>query len=261
MDIASIIGLGVGLTAVFLGVISAGLPLLMLWDTTSVFITFGGSLSALILSSPISQFFALPKYFKQILTINSFNTQEKITQIVSFAEKARRDGLLALEDDLDKMDDRFFRKALQLVVDGTDPELVRTVMEIEIEQLSSRHGSNRGLFDILANMGPSFGMLGTLIGLVAMLQNLGAGDPALIGRGMGVALITSLYGSFEANVIAIPVANKLKFKTDEELTIKQIMLEGVLSIQAGDNPRIIKEKLMGYLTPAEREGFNEGDNN
>jgi chemotaxis protein MotA len=133
-------------------------------------------------------------------------------------------------------------------------------MEIEVEALTNRHSENRKTFDILANMGPSFGMLGTLIGLVAMLQNLGAGDPAMIGKGMGVALITSLYGSFLANVFAIPTANKLKAKTDEELIVKQIMLEGVLSIQAGDNPRVISEKLTGYMSPKDKKALADQEN-
>jgi chemotaxis protein MotA len=199
-------------------------------------------------------------FFMQVFGKNTSNMGQQIMQIVSFGEKARRDGLLALEDEIDQINEMFFKKALQLVVDGTDPELVRNIMEIEVEALTNRHSENRKTFDILANMGPSFGMLGTLIGLVAMLQNLGAGDPAMIGKGMGVALITSLYGSFLANVFAIPTANKLKTKTDEELIVKQIMLEGVLSIQAGDNPRVISEKLTGYMSPKDKKALADQEN-
>lgn len=257
MDIASLIGFGIGLFCVIVGVITSGLPFGMLIDLPSVVITFGGAFGALVMSVPMSQFLSTITYFNQIFKTNPFNMGAQIMQIVSFGEKARRDGLLALEDEIDQIKEIFFKKSLQLVVDGTDPELVRNIMEIEIETLSARHADNRKTFDILANMGPSFGMLGTLIGLVAMLQNLGAGDPAMIGKGMGIALITSLYGSFLANVIAIPAANKLKTKTDEELTLMQIMLEGVLSIQAGDNPRVISEKLMGYLTPKEKKELQD----
>ncbi|MDH4262923.1 MAG: motility protein A [Spirochaetia bacterium] len=257
MDIASIIGLAGGLITVIIGIITSGLPFALIVDFASVVITFGGAFAALVMSVPMGQFLKTLVFFNQIFKKNPFNMGQQILQIVSFGEKARRDGLLALEDEIEGIKEAFFKKSLQLVVDGTDPELVRNIMDIEVESLSARHGDNRKVFDILANMGPSFGMLGTLIGLVAMLQNLGAGDPAMIGKGMGIALITSLYGSFLANVIAIPTANKLKAKTDEELTLKQIMLEGVLSIQAGDNPRVISEKLRGYISPEEQKGLQE----
>jgi len=260
MDIASIIGLAIGLFCVIIGIVTSGLPFGMIIDLASVVITFGGATGALIMSVPMGQFLKTLAFFNQIFKKNPFDMGQQIMQIVSFGEKARRDGLLALEDEIDHINEAFFKKSLQLVVDGTDPELVRTIMDIEVEALSARHGENRKTFDILANMGPSFGMLGTLIGLVAMLQNLGAGDPAMIGKGMGIALITSLYGSFLANVIAIPVANKLKTKTDEEMTLKQIMLEGVLSIQAGDNPRVISEKLKGYMSPQDQRAMQDKEN-
>jgi len=253
MDIASIIGFAGGLIIVFVGAVTSGLPILGLIDIPSVIITFGGTAAGLIMALPLSQFLSIPKYFSQIFSVNTFNIPETINMIVASSEKARRDGLLALEDEIEQMADPFLKKALQLIVDGTDPELVRTIMEIEMDALVARHGGNRGIMDLMGGFGPSFGMLGTLIGLVAMLGNLGAGDPAMIGKGMGVALITSLYGSILANVVAIPAAGKMKGKTEEEVMVKQILLEGVLSIQSGDNPRIVKEKLTGFLSPAEKK--------
>lgn len=253
MDLATIIGLVGGVIAVFLGVFTSGMPISGILDITSVVITFGGTTMGIMMQTPLAQFIRIPRYFAQVFYVNHYNIPETIGMIVGFSEKARRDGLLALEDEIDQMNDPFVKKALQLIVDGTDPELVRTIMEIEMESLTSRHGGNRSIMESIAGFGPSFGMLGTLIGLVAMLGNLGAGDPAMIGKGMGVALITSLYGSFLANVIAIPTAGKMKSKTEEEVMLKQILLEGVLSIQSGDNPRIVQEKLSGFLSPAEKK--------
>lgn len=251
MDLAFIGGLISALALLVLGVLSGGVSFTALIDPASMLITFGGSISTVVMANPLALSMQMPTIFKQVLNEAKVDLKSKILQIVSFSEKARRDGLLALEDDMDKLDDPFLKKALQLVVDGTDPEIVRNVMQIEIDSLDQRHAGNRAWFDSLGTMGPAFGMLGTLIGLVGMLSNLG-GDASSLGKAMAAALITTLYGSFLANVFAIPTASKLKARTLNELTIRQILLEGTLSIQAGDNPRIVMEKLVSYLPPVER---------
>jgi chemotaxis protein MotA len=184
-----------------------------------------------------------------------YNPKELIVTLVSFSEKARREGLLALEDDLDELEDPFMRKGLQLVVDGTDPELVRNVMEREVDQMAERHDTNKKMFDEGAAYAPAFGMIGTLVGLVMMLLNLE--DRSSVGPYLALAILTTLYGAFIANILYTPVGTRLDQMTSYEIVIKSIIVEGTLSIQSGDNPRIVKDKLISFLPPNEREAINE----
>jgi chemotaxis protein MotA len=184
-----------------------------------------------------------------------FEAGRIISMIVTFSEKARREGLLALEDDLDELEDDFLRKGIQLVVDGTDPEIIRNVMETELNNMHSRHQGGIKIFEDWGIFAPAFGMIGTLIGLILMLRNIE--DKSSIGQGMSVALITTLYGAVLANLVFIPVANKLTYNNDQEVLIREIMIEGTLSIQSGDNPRIVKEKLVSFLPPEIRAQVEE----
>ncbi|MDX1959599.1 MAG: motility protein A [Leptospiraceae bacterium] len=252
MDIATLIGLGSGLFVLSLGVITAGLNPLSIIDIPSVLITIGGGIAGTIISAPWEATLGMGKVTRKIFFVTKFDTTNLITTLVSFSEKARREGLLALEDDVNELPDEFLKKGIQLVVDGTDPELVRNIMETEMGNIAGRHANGRNWWDTLGSLAPGFGMLGTLIGLIAMLQNLGSGDTSAIGVGMAAALITTLYGSFVANMIAIPFVKKLIRRSEDELAMKQIMIEGTLSIQSGDNPRIVKEKLSSFLSPSER---------
>ncbi len=256
MDFATTIGLIISFLSLGIGIFAAGLNLLDIINIAAVFITIGGSFAVILISNPLELTFNIGKVYRKTFRVPDFDAKEKILQIISFSEKARRDGLLALEDDMDDLDDEFMKKALQLVVDGTDPEIVQNVMQIELDSMEGRHSRARGWFESLAVLAPAFGMIGTLVGLIGMLRNLG-GDATIIGRGMSAALITTLYGSFIANVFAIPTANKLRVQTEEELLIKQMMIEGTLSIQAGDNPRIVQEKLINYLPPEMRSTLSD----
>ncbi|NLL41740.1 MAG: motility protein A, partial [Firmicutes bacterium] len=170
--------------------------------------------------------------------------------LVDFAETSRREGLLALEEKAQAIDEPFLQKGIQLVVDGTDAELVRNILEIELIFLEERHRLGQKIFEQMGALSPAYGMIGTLIGLIAMLGALD--NPDQIGMGMAVALITTLYGSVASNLIFLPLAGKLGIKSDEEILLKQVMIEGILSIQAGENPRIVEEKLKSFLSPAER---------
>ena len=178
-----------------------------------------------------------------------------VQMIVSFAEKARREGLLSLEADVAEVDSEFMRKAIQLVVDGTDPELVRAILDTEIGNFEDRHSANKAVFDNLTEFAPSFGMIGTLIGLIAMLGNLQ--DVNALGPGMAVALITTMYGSMMANMFGSPISKKLAARSAQDVKAMELMVEGILAIQAGENPRIVEEKLKVYLPPAMREAFNQ----
>ena len=160
---------------------------------------------------------------------------------------ARREGILALEDSASELDDAFMKKGIQLAVDGTAPDILKEIMEIEIAYIEERHSLGQDILGFLADACPAFGMIGTLIGLIQMLKTLE--DPSQIGAGMAVALITTFYGAFVANLFAIPMAAKLKTRTKEEVLCKTLVIEGVMSIQSGDNPRIVEEKLKSYLSP------------
>jgi len=185
-----------------------------------------------------------------VLKKSSVDIAEVITKIIDLSNVARKEGLLSLEEAAGELDDEFMKKGILLIVDGTDPELVRAIMETEIMSLEGRHKQNIKFWEDVASMGPAWGMIGTLVGLVNMLQNMD--DPSRIGPDMSVALLTTLYGSLLANWLCTPVANKLKVNNDSEIMVKEIMIEGLLSIQAGENPRVIEEKLKSFMAPKER---------
>ncbi len=254
MDIATIGGLAAGFTCLALGIIFAkGNPALFL-DPASVIVTVGGSLSALVMANPLSRVLGMWNVARLVFFPTSYSPDEMIITLVSFSEKARREGLLALEDDLDELDDVFLRKGIQLVVDGTDPELVRRIMETELENIVERHEQGRKLFEDWSLFAPAFGMIGTLMGLILMLVNIE--DKSAIGPGMSAALITTMYGAIMANLIFTPIATKLEIIGSEETLLKLIMIEGTLSIQSGDNPRIVKDKLISFLEPGKREAIS-----
>ncbi|EQA38808.1 transporter, MotA/TolQ/ExbB proton channel family protein [Leptospira inadai serovar Lyme str. 10] len=257
MDIASLIGLGSALVVVAFGILSAGLNPIDIVDIPSVLITFGGATACTIMAVPWQSTLDVGKITRKAFREEKSDLVELIKTLVSFSEKARREGLLALEDDVNELPEEFLRKGITLVVDGTDPELVRNIMETEMGNIATRHAQGKAWWENWGALAPAFGMIGTLIGLVQMLKNLGSGDPSAIGTGMAAALITTLYGSMGANMFAIPIMKKLIRKSEDELLIKQIMIEKTLSIQSGDNPRIVKDKLASFLPPSERGVLKE----
>jgi chemotaxis protein MotA len=209
-----------------------------------------GSYFALLLSSSLSDGLGVWSLFARTFRIPVFNEQGIITKMMAFSEKARREGLLALEDELEDLDDEFMKKGLRLVVDGTDAEVIRTLMELELSQMQGRHADKIGIINMWAALGPGLGMLGTVVGLISMLKNLE--DKASIGPNMALALVTTLYGSMLANLLMIPFSAKLRGHDSKESRVKEMIIEGVLSIQAGDNTRILAMKLLAYLNPTDR---------
>ena len=258
MDIATMGGIAIGLFTLIVGiVITGGIGSFRVFiSISSVFITIGGSFAAVMASNTLARTFGLMKVLRNALRTQVFEPGRIISMIVTFSEKARREGLLALEDDLDELEDYFLRKGIQLVVDGTDPEIIRNIMETELNNMQTRHEQGIKIFEDWGLFAPAFGMIGTLIGLIIMLQNLG-GDQTAIGSGMSAALITALYGVVLANTVLIPIANKLIYVNEQEILIRDIMIEGTLSIQSGDNPRIVKEKLVSFLPPEIRAQVEE----
>lgn len=251
MELAWAIGLigGTGflLFSFWLG---AGGNLLLYADIMSVLTTVGGSIMATMIATPLDRIKNLPKLMGLTMKKYEFKPSDLIESLVTFAEKARREGVLSLEDHIEETRDAFLKKALQLVVDGTDPEVVKNIMFTEIDKMEARHSQGKKMFDDWAYFAPAFGMIGTLQGLVAMLPNLN--DKASIGKNMAVALITTLYGAIIANFILLPMASRLDLYNKMDVIMKEIIVEGVLSIQAGDNPAILKEKLYSFLSPAMR---------
>ncbi|MCP4133252.1 MAG: motility protein A [bacterium] len=255
MDIATVGGIIAAFVFLIAGVLLANGSLLLFVDPPSIMVTVGGSVSGLLASYPLDYVLGMGKIIRFAFFAPEQNAKEMIITLVSFSEKARREGLLALEDDLDELDDEFLKKGIQLVVDGTDPELVRRIMETELEYIMERHDKGKKLFEDWALFAPAFGMIGTLMGLILMMVNLE--DKAAIGPGMSTALITTLYGAIMANAIMTPVANKLEVRANEETLMKLIMIEGTLSIQAGDNPRIVRDKLIAFLEPGQRDEITQ----
>lgn len=258
MDIASILGLVICLSMVFVGIITSGgiqtVPDFI--DVPSIAITIGGAFSAVLASNSLADFIAGFKSFGLILKAPTLNTSEMIQKVIDLSNVARKEGLLSLEEAASGLEDDFLKKGILLIVDGTDPELVRAIMETELISIEGRHKGRIGFWDTVGTMGPAWGMIGTLVGLVNMLNNMD--DPSSIGPSMATALITTLYGSLLANWICAPVANKLKANNEQELMSKEIMIEGLLSIQAGENPRVIEEKLKSFLAPKDRISTDAG---
>ena len=260
MDIASLAGFILCIVMLLFGIISnAGIGGFHEYlDPPSAIITFGGALSATLLSHSLQDFIGGLKSFTLIFKAPALNTGEMIQKIIDLSNVARKEGLLSLEEAASDMEEPFLKKGILLIVDGTDPDLVRAIMETELVSIEGRHKTRIGFWDTLGSMGPAWGMIGTLIGLILMLQNLS--DASTIGPNMATALITTLYGSMLANWIGTPVATKLKANSENESMVKEIMIEGLLSIQAGENPRVIEEKLKSFLAPKDRAsaGSEEG---
>ena len=254
MDIASLLGIILCFVMMIFGIWNgAGIENLVkeYADVSSAIITFGGAFAATLTSHSLQDYINGLKSFTLVFKAPALNTSEMIRKIIDLSNVARKEGLLSREEAAADMDDAFLKKGILLMVDGTDPELVRAIMETELVSIEGRHKNCIGFWDTLGAMGPAWGMIGTLIGLVDMLYHMD--NVATLGPAMAVALITTFYGSVLANAICIPVSNKLKADNAAEMMLKEVMIEGLLSIQAGENPRVIEEKLKSFLSPKDRE--------
>ena len=251
MDLNTVIGFllafGLVIGAMALGPGGVGIFL----HLPSATIVFGGTIAVTMVAFPIAD---MKQIFK-VMLVTAFNKSatptEEIERVVSYANLARKEGLLALENKLQEVEDKFFAKGIQLVIDGFSAETVRDIMELEAEWQHQRHLTGKKMMDALGSFAPAFGMIGTLVGLVQMLQNLS--DPSKIGGGMATALLTTMYGAMGANMVFIPLAGKLEIRDNEETLLRQLMIEGIVAIQSGEGPQLIKEKLKSFLAPSMRE--------
>lgn len=248
IDLVPIIGITMGWVLVGIGIaLTPGSQLLQFADWPSVMITVGGALSATVATYPWRDLANMGKVFKQAFLTKRLNAVKIIDDFRRYADIARRDGILALENVTGEIDDPFLVKGIQLAVDGTDPEVIQTMMQTELDQMCSRHDRGIHVLRRVSEYAPAFGMIGTLIGLVVMLNNLN--DPSLIGPSMAVAIITTFYGAMICYLVVTPLAERLERTSNDEVLIREMMIKGVMSIQSGDNPRIVEQKLKIFLPP------------
>jgi chemotaxis protein MotA len=252
MDLATIIGLGLGF---FLLISEAGRGgnYKTFMEVSAMMIIFGGCISALLTAFPLKHVFTLPKVLKKAFFAHARPHREIIADLVKYAEIARRDGILSLESMTETIQDKFIVKGIQMAVDGTDPELIQQILEGELESEHERHANGRSMLEVIGKYAPAYGIIGTVIGLVLMLSQME--DASKIGEGMAVAFLATLYGAITANVICLPIADKLRLRGKEEMLTKQIIIRGIMSIQSGDNPRIVEQKLKTFLSPGDRESM------
>lgn len=248
MDIGSLVGILLGLLLV-LGSIAIGGGAGFI-DYPSIAITVGGAFAATLMNFPLAKIIKTFGVVRKAFINRDDDILALFHQLSEFAVRARRDGILGLESDVETLQDPFMKKGLQMGVDGNSAEIIEAVLEQDIDSMLQRHAVGHGIFQAIGTYAPAFGMIGTLIGLIQMLRNLS--DPSAIGMGMSVALLTTLYGALVANMIALPIAGKLEQRTKEETSTRRMVLQGILSIQQGDSPRVAQEKLRSYLPPALR---------
>lgn len=254
MDLGTAIGFFLGIAFIIYGILLSG-DIITFVNIASIMIVVGGTIAATLISFPLNKVIASIKVVKNAFMDKKSEQVEIIREIIKLANIARKEGLLALEDASEGLSDSFLKKGILLIVDGTDPELVKNIMETELVFIEDRHLEGQNIFETMATFSPAFGMIGTLIGLINLLQNLD--DPSTVGPNMAVALITTFYGTVLANLVFQPIANKLKGRSKKELAVKEMIIEGLLSIQAGENPRIIEEKLNTFIAPNMRKNSDE----
>jgi chemotaxis protein MotA len=249
MDLGLIFGL-VGTWALVLVAMMLGGKMGIYIDTPSVVMVFGGSATIVLFCFPMGYVKGLHKVAMKAIFWKSQPIDQLIADLVRFAEIARRDGILSLEAQCKDIDDPFVVQGIQMAVDGTDPELIEQVLLNDLDNVVERHEAGQGMFNAMTKYAPAIGMIGTLVGLVAMLADLS--DPAAIGAGLAVALLTTLYGAMVANILTGPLSDRLSRRSAEELMYKTVIVKGVMSIQSGDNPRVVEQKLRTFLPPSQR---------
>lgn len=271
MDFSGIIGLIAGVGLIVQGIFAGAESTEVIWnfiDAGSLAITVGGTFAATIMSYPFGTFKYIPSHFKIMFKSSKEKPQDYIEKVVEYAQEARRKGLLTLEDKANEEDDEFFKNSIMLIVDAIEPNKVKEMLYNELDCLEQRHANGWQIYEKSASFAPAFGMIGTLIGLIKMLSGLEemGSDPSAAGKlatGMRQALVTTFYGSVLANLILMPMANKLRIKHYQEMVCKEVIVEGILAIHAGTNPRHIEERLKAFVNSKERvleptDGDKEG---
>ncbi|MBN2296499.1 MAG: MotA/TolQ/ExbB proton channel family protein [Pirellulales bacterium] len=255
MDIATVVGMLLGVSLLLMTVlISDGATFGAFYNLPSILVVVGGAMAAVLISFPLKTMFGLVGVMKKVFLNKQESIADLIEQIVSLAETARRDGLLALEGRLEEISNPFVILGIQMAVDGTRPEVIESIMRTEMDAVATRHRNGRNVLDQMGRFAPAFGMIGTLMGLIIMLGDM---SPETIGTGMAVALLTTLYGAVVSNLFCLPFAEKLNFLSKHELLTMEIIVRGIMGIQSGDNPRVIEQKLNTFIPPKLRTAAQE----
>jgi chemotaxis protein MotA len=254
VELGTIVGLISGVVLVFTTIFLGG-EMSSFIDIASFLVVIGGAIAATFVAIPFSDVLSVVNITRNAFFGKNIDYIQVIEIVVDLAKKARREGLLAVDKEVAKIENEFLKNGMEMVVDGTEPELIKKVMNTELSYLMDRHAKGQALYSTLGAYAPAFGMIGTLIGLIAMLQNLD--DPAAIGPGMAVALITTFYGALMANLVFLPMATKLSNMSGSEILEKEMIIEGVLAIQYGEHPNTISRKLLNFIPPKLREDFND----
>jgi chemotaxis protein MotA len=250
MKAATAIGIGIAFASLLMSAMMDGTSPAAFLNISALITILGGTAGVTLASVGMQSMKRIPSLFKMVFAAEPPDMRGRLDLLVSLADQARREGLLALDSQLAEIDDTFTRNALQLVVDGTDPEMVHAILEAEVDGMAARHEAGGAPFEKAGGFAPTMGIIGTVMGLVHVLENLSA--PATLGPSISSAFLATLMGVGSANVIFLPIANRLKAISTEEIELRMMTLEGILSIQAGDNPRLVADKLMSYLPPTER---------
>ncbi len=249
------IGIVISMLGIAMGATMEGTNVMVVLNVPAILIVLVGTLGASIAACGLPAHIKLPKLFIKALMPEDLDLVGRVNEIVGFAEKARRDGLLALDEAVKEISDPFTRKGIQLVVDGTDPDLVAAVLDAENEAMRKRHSLARAPFMQAGGFAPTMGIVGTVFGLVNVMNNLN--NPSALGPLIAAAFLATLMGVGSSNIVFLPMANRLKELSEQELHFREMTLEGILGIQAGDNPRVVAEKLMAYVPPSERPSEEE----
>ncbi|HEX2978692.1 MAG TPA: MotA/TolQ/ExbB proton channel family protein [Anaerolineaceae bacterium] len=251
MDLATIVGFVVGLVVIVVVMImDGGSPAELLSHPSAILLIWGGSIAATTISNSLKSIFLLPKLVLIAIMERKYPAEEAIETLTRMADKARREGLLALEEESKKVKDPFLQKGIMMVVDGVDPAQVRAILETDIEHMRARHKAGAGMFAAAGGFSPTFGIIGTVMGLISVLKQLD--DPDKLAKSIAAAFLATLWGLLSANMVFLPLAAKLKVKSEEEVAYRYMLLEGIIALQAGENPRIVREKLFAFLPPAAR---------
>ena len=250
MDIATILGVisafGLVWIAIFMG---GGIQLFI--NIPALMIVVGGTLGATMINYPLRDVFGVFKVVKKALFAKNSSVAELIKRFMAFAQKSRKEGILALEAEVKQVNDEFLKKGVQLAIDGLEPQEISDILETEVEFVRSRHQLGAEIFSTMGTFSPALGMIGTLIGLVQMLQTMD--DPSKVGPAMAIALLTTFYGAILANIVCLPISGKLRTRSREEVLTKEMAIQGIVSLSNGDNPRILEQKLQAFIPPNQRE--------
>jgi len=255
MDLATLLGFLLGTGFIVYGMLSGGGKISSFWSLSSVAVTIGGGIASTIIGFTMEDIKKIGKLIPIIFKKQENSPFQTIQLLVEMSQKARREGLLALESGQENIKEDYLKKALELVVDGVEPEIIRDSMQLELDNMSVRHGKGIAFFKTLAAEFPAWGMIGTMLGLINLLKSLD--DPSSIGSAMSLALVTTFYGSVLSNWVCLPIATKLQKNSEEEIRLKEMMIEGVLSIQSGENPRIMEHRLKTFLSPEQRAEYEK----